>query len=979
MTRPKTILLWVIGFFVVFTLAGFFAVPPLLKSVILRKLSDNLHREVSIRQIRVNPYALTVTIRGFVLKDRGTEDMFFSFDELFARFKVLSILKRAIIVGDARLTRPHGYVIRNEDGSYNFSDLLAMAASKKPESMESSKPIRFSINNIAISGGSLDFVDLPKDTFHEVENLAFNIPFISNMQYYVDTYVEPSFSAVINGVPYSIAGKTKPFAQSRESEFTVNINDFDFARYLPYIPVKMAFTVLSGTIDLTGKVTFAQHKDKAPTLIAAANIGFRNVNIVDDKKTPLVKLPSADIDLASYEVYAHSIRVTKASFQSPEVMVRRGKKGMINLLSLFPEDEAAAKKGQMKRAPAEAQDTRPPALTIDALQVDEGKVFFQDYEPPGHVRLHARKLNIQVENLSLEKDSKAAIRLSCALDKRGVLSTKGALGINPLSLTLALDAKRIEIKSLQPYFTEKIRLYIARGDISTSGNLAVGDPEGKGLTARYTGKILVTNFSSLDKNTAEDFAKWKTLALGPLDVGYNPTYTHIKGVALADFYSAVVINPDGTLSFSQVMEEEPTRETGQAVSQATGASASKETKAEPPLDIEIGKVTLQGGTIHFTDRLIKPNYSANLTEIGGRITGLSPRKGRRADVELRGKLDNYAPLEITGKINPWMNNLYVDLAMKFKDMDLSPLTPYSGKYVGYSIEKGKLSFNIRYLIVNKKLDAKNVIFFDQLFLGDRVESPDATKLPVRLAIALLKDRHDQIKLDIPVTGYIDDPKFSVWKIIWKIIANLLTKAAASPFALLGSMFGSGEELSYLEFDYGLATLNEANIKKLDTLTNALEQKPSLKLDIEGHTDPERDREGLKNYLISRKVKAQKLKDVMKKGLPSRPVDEVTVEPDEYEKYLKKAYGAEKFPKPRNIIGFAKSLPVPEMEKLMITHTVVNDGDLRTLAHQRATSAKNMILKSGKVTPARVFVVEPKSLAPEKKEGLKGSRVDFRLK
>ncbi|OPY81731.1 MAG: AsmA family protein [Syntrophorhabdus sp. PtaU1.Bin153] len=979
MARPKTIFLWVIGFFVVFTLVGFFAVPPLLKSVILRKLSDNLHREVSIQQIRFNPYALTVTIRGFILKNRDTEDTFFSFDELFARFKALSILKRAIIVGDARLTRPHGYVIRNEDGSYNFSDLLAMAASKEPESTESSKPIRFSVNNIVISGGSLDFVDLPKDTFHEVENLTFKIPFISNMRYYVDTYVEPSFSAVINGVPYSIVGKTKPFAQSRESEFTININDFDFARYLPYIPVKMDFTVLSGTIDLAGKVTFAQHKDRAPTLIAAANIGFRNIDVVDDRKAPLVKVPSADIDLASYEVYANSIRVAKATFQSPEVMVRRGKKGMINLLSLFPENKGAAKKGQAKQTPAKTEDTRPLALTIDALQVDEGKVFFQDLEPPDPVRLQARKLNIQVESLSLERNSKAALRLSCALDKRGVFSTKGTLGVNPLSLNLVLDAKGIAIRGLQPYFTEKIRLYIAGGDISTSGNLAVEDREGKGLTARYSGKVLVTNFSSLDKNTSEDFAKWKTLALGPLDVGYNPTYARIKGVALADFYSAVVVNPDGTLSFSQIMEEAPAGEPGRAVSRGTVTPASKGTKAEPPLDIEIGKVTLQGGTIQFTDRLIKPSYSANLTEIGGRITGLSPRKGRRADVELRGKLDNYAPLEITGKINPWMNDLYVDLSVKFTDMDLSPLTPYSGKYVGYTVEKGKLSFNIQYLIVNKKLDAKNVIFFDQLTLGDRVESPDATKLPVRLAIALLKDRHDQIKLDIPVTGYIDDPKFSVWKIIWKVITNLLTKAATSPFALLGSMFGSGEELSYLEFDYGLATLNEANIKKLDTLTSVLEQKPSIKLDIEGHADPERDREGLKNYLVNRKVKAQKLKEMVKKGSPSVPVDEVTADPGEYEKYLKKAYEAEKFPKPRNLIGMAKSLPVPEMEKLMITHTVVNDDDVRTLAHRRATIAKDLILKSGKVTPDRVFVVEPKSLAPEKKEGLKNSRVDFRLK
>ncbi len=367
----------------------------------------------------------------------------------------------------------------------------------------------------------------------------------------------------------------------------------------------------------------------------------------------------------------------------------------------------------------------------------------------------------------------------------------------------------------------------------------------------------MTNFSSKDKNTDEDFLKWKTLSLNPVDIGYNPIYARIGGMSLTDFYSALVINTDGTLSVRRILAEETREELREtAASQRSGATPrtapaaprqtvgpSQATGAAPPLDIEIEKITLQGGTIAFTDRYIKPSYAANLTEMGGRISGLSPKKDRRAEVELRGKLDNYVPLEITGKINPWKEHLYVDLVAKFKDLELSSFTPYAGKYVGYTVEKGKLAFDVQYLIVNKKLDARNVIFFDQLTLGDKVESPDATKLPVRLAIALLKDRSGQIKLDLPVTGNIDDPKFSVWGIIWKIIVNLLTKAATSPFALLGSLFGGGEELSYLEFDYGRTNLTEANLKKIETLVKALEDRSALKLDIEGHADMEQDREG----------------------------------------------------------------------------------------------------------------------------------------
>jgi hypothetical protein len=348
-------------------------------------------------------------------------------------------------------------------------------------------------------------------------------------------------------------------------------------------------------------------------------------------------------------------------------------------------------------------------------------------------------------------------------------------------------------------------------------------------------------------------------------------------------------------------------------------------------------------------------------------------------MELRTKLNDYAPLEIIGKINPLKQDLYVDLKVRFKDMDLSPATPYSGKYAGYTIQKGKLSFDLKYLIDKRKLDSQNVIFLDQFNFGDKVESPHATKLPVKLAIALLKDRKGEIKLNIPVSGSLDDPKFSVWGIIFKIILNLIAKAATSPFALLGAVFGGGEELSYLDFDYGIATIEEANKKKIETLVKALSDRPALKLEIEGHVDPERDREGLNQLFFQRKLKAQKLKEIVKKGAPAVPVDEVKIEPKEYEKYLKMAYKEEKFSKPRNILGIAKDLPVPEMEKLILTHIETKESDLRLLASQRAMSVKDAILKTGKVESERIFILEPKSLSPEKKEKLKDSRVDFKLK
>jgi hypothetical protein len=315
-----------------------------------------------------------------------------------------------------------------------------------------------------------------------------------------------------------------------------------------------------------------------------------------------------------------------------------------------------------------------------------------------------------------------------------------------------------------------------------------------------------------------------------------------------------------------------------------------------------------------------------------------------------------------------------------RDMDLSPLSPYSGRYAGYGILKGKLAFVLNYHIDRKKLNAENKVFLDQFTFGEAVDSPDATKLPVRLAVALLKDRKGEIVLDLPVTGQIDDPKFSVWGVVGRIIVNLLVKAATSPFALLGAIFGGGEELSYLEFDPGTTALpGTAEAGKINNLAKALNERPELTLEIEGHVDPERDSEALRHLAFRRKVAARKVKELAREGAAVPAIDNVSVAAAEYPKYLAQAYREEKFPKPRNVLGMAKDLPVPEMEKLMLAHISVTNDDLRQIALDRASNVKERLIGTGKVEPGRIFLVEPKTLPPERKEKLRDSRVDFRIR
>jgi hypothetical protein len=716
--------------------------------------------------------------------------------------------------------------------------------------------------------------------------------------------------------------------------------------------------------------------DVAITKLAVHDLGDR----------PLLTFPALNITISSIEPFAGKAHLAKVSIQSPEIFLARDKHGKLNIPEIEQDKEAEKKEKKKSEADEKTENAEKKEkdsafqFLLDAFELTQGKVAFQDKSLKDPVKIAVDQMEVKAEGISLAKDSKGKFSTSLVLNKKGTVKVEGTFGIEPLTIQAKTTAKNIDIRPFEPYFTDTVKIAIVRGSAHVDGDLSVIGKEKAGLGIRFLGTASITRFAFVDKEKADEIFNMDSLYLKNINFQNNPTKLLIKSVALNDFKAKVTLEADKTINFQNIfVKKDTTGEQAATESERPAGSKSDDKKKETPPFIKIDAVTLQEGSIDFHDYTVEPNFNRDLAKIGGKISGLSSDASTMADVELRGEYDHSAPLEIVGKINPLRDDLYVDLKVSFKDMDLSPATPYSGKYAGYVIDKGKFSFEVQYLIDKRKLDSKNSIFIDQLTFGDKIESKDATKLPVKLAVALLKDRRGQIKLDIPVTGSLDDPEFSVWGIIIKVLMNLLSKAATAPFALLGSLFGGGEELGYIEFDYGMATLTEANAKKIDTLAKALQEKPSLRLDITGYVDVERDREGLKQYSMQKKVKTQKLKELLKKTSESIQVDDVKIEPQEYEKYLRLAYKEEKFPKPRTMIGLEKTIPVEEMEKLMLTNTEVKNEDLRLLAAQRSAQVKDAILKTGQVEAGRLFVTEPKSLTPEKKEKLKESRVDFTLK
>jgi len=991
--------LWLGGTAAVIAVTGFLILPAVLRPVLEKKMSEALHRRVSVRSVYFNPFALSFALKGVAIGHRDGSGVMVSFDEFYVNLQAMSLVRRGLIVSGVRLVKPYVNVARNKDLTYSFTDLLAQSAAPVREKEEKPRePFRFSINNIEVKDGSADFLDGPKDTRHTVRNVNLSVPFLSNLPYDLESYVEPFFTATVNNTTIEFKGKTRPFEESRETTLDIDIRDVNLAYYLAYSPVPLRFRMLSGGLDAQATLSFKQFKDRSPVVSLKGTVALKDIKLADTQRKALVEFKRFSVSFLPSDLLAKEVHLSDVSLQGPKLTVDRDREGKLGIVAAFVVEKAKGGERAPEAAKAETPEegtanetAAPPAVDIDALTLSDGTVVFTDWTPVAPadeeeeetepVRLRIEKIGLTGAGLSTRKDRKGTLALSLSVNRKGFLRTSGSLGINPFAFETEVNIGEIGLSAFQPYIAQKADINLNDGRFFLQGNLRVLAGEGRSPFVFYRGSASVRGLDLLDDRNDEKILSWKQLAFDGIDAASTPLKVRIKTIALSEPAARIAIEDDGVPALKKVLRTAPAS-TGQP--QEGGKNEAQPDPVTPPAetgpapDIAIGLVTLTKGRIDLIDDHIKPRYLASISDIEAKVTGLTSKKDIMADLSLRASLDGYAPFSLAGKVHPFKENLFVDLTADLKDLELSAFTPYSGTYIGRTVEKGKLVLGFRYHIVEKKLDAKNDIFIDQLTLGGSVDSPKATKLPVGLAISLLKDRNGEIRFDIPVTGEIDNPEFSVLRIVLKVLGNLLVKAATSPFALLGSLMGGGEELGYVEFDYGASDVTEQNRKKLETLVNALYQRPSLKLEITGLTDRSKDAEALAASRMKGLLVAEKMKDLSRRDDKQVRPGTMELTGEEYPVYLKKAYKSGKFPKPRNMFGIARDIPDAEMEKLLLESIQVSDGDLRELANQRARTVKELIVNSRKVEPERVYLLDPKG-APELKEKLRNSRVDFSLK
>ncbi|MBN3734873.1 DUF748 domain-containing protein [Burkholderia sp. Tr-20390] len=779
----------------------------------------------------------------------------------------------------------------------------------------------------------------------------------------------------------------------------------------PYLGEATRARVLDGTLGATVNAKADWGKTPLAAQVADSTVSLKSLKIATpDAKAPAIVLPDASAKIAKVDVATRIAEIASVDVSGLALDVQRLKDGKIDLAALAEPAQAAVP----KRTVARKAEAAAPSwhYRIDALNVKDSSANFTDLSTPRPVKLAIKPLDLAVQKISDDLTKPLPVQLKATLNRKGSLNVTGDVTAQPLKLGLKINGNRLDAAAFEPYFGSALNATIASALLNAQGNLTFAQVKGA-PRATYRGDVALVDVRMLDKATSDPFAGWRSLALTNLKANYDEKGTDVDAarVTFSNFYGRVLLDAQGRLNLKDVVAKETgpaqslTRDaskgepvplspgmTPPAAAQAASAAAAQQAsvpaaasatvvvKAAPPpqnpVRMHFGELLLQNGRVTYTDNFIKPNYTANLVAIKGTVGAFGTDSTTSAPVDVAANLAGNGPISIKGSVNPLIEKPALDLTATAHDIELTNLTPYSAKYAGYPITKGKLNVDLHYELANDQLKANNHIFIDQLTFGDHVENDTATRLPVKLAISLLKNTRGQIDVNLPVSGSLSNPEFSVGGLIWRAVLNLIAKAVTSPFSLLAHAFGGGgEDLGYVEFAPGSYQLDDAQQKKLDTVVKMLTEKPSIRLDLIGRVDPAKDTSGLGDAYVDRLVRQQKLKDVVGQGESIDPMS-VKVEPAEYSKYLTRAYKAADFKKPRNVIGLQKTLPDADMKKALADHAPADDNALRALAQQRAQAVRQYL--DGKIDSSRVFVVAPKLDAKGIEDKGATTRVDFGL-
>jgi uncharacterized protein involved in outer membrane biogenesis len=951
-----------------YSLLGFLILPGIALRVANQQLANYATTPATIQRIELNPFSLEVTLWGLNIGEPGKEQV--GFERLYANLQLDSLWTKALHLSDIELEKSKTEVLFGKDGKLNLIGLFKLPTSEPTPVAPDAKPFPLRIDRIKLVDGSLHFKDArPSEA---IEFLYDKLDFeLKNLSTLPEDSADMTLVAIgPNGGQIDWTGNFSliPLA----SEGKLKITDGKMKAFWPYVRDAVPLDLESGVISLSTdyKLSLAKQTELLLKNVAVSIAPFA-IKAPDGRS--LAKLERLDISETTVDLAKQQVVVGKIRSHKLETWAALEADGQLDWQKLFasqPSKPAAKANAEPPSTPAAADSPKPEPATpgkpwqvlLNDVQLRDYKVHLADRKAQPAVELELSPLNLDLQKFDSLNGSPFLLKLDTGVGKQGKLTADGEVNLAPVSARLNVQTKDIDLRVAQSYISPFIRLELRSGMLGSdlAVNLKSTDP----LALSVTGRAQVDQLHTLDTLKTRDFLKWQQLVVEGLNYQHGDSLS-IDKINLLQPYARFMINDDRTTNIDDLLIPQP------ADAGAKPAAAKPTASKDKPLGIHIGGIAINDGSANFADFSLTPNFATAIQQLNGSIGTIDSRQAKPASVDIKGKVDRYAPVTIKGAVNPFDPMASLDIATSFKRVELTTLTPYSGKFAGYRIRKGRLNLDLHYVIVKGQLKAENKVVVEQLQLGEKVDSPDAVSLPLKLAIALLKDVDGKISIELPVSGDLNNPQFSVMPIVWQTLRNLIVKAAAAPFKLIGGLVAGGgsQDLGTVAFAPGSSELNKDAEAALVKLSQALKERPALRLEIEGTAAKSSDGPLLAEQRLEREYQYNYYKMLQRRGdkVPAK-ANLLEVPDSEKGPLLEGIYRTRlKVQPPAEWKDLGKEERTAKMREQVIQFWSSSEVLLRELGQERASSIKDYLVDKGQLADDRVYFIDAQ-LGEAEKDG-----------
>jgi outer membrane protein OmpA-like peptidoglycan-associated protein len=948
-----------------YSLLGFLILPGIALRVTNQQLANYATVPARIERIELNPFSLELTLWGLKIGEPGKEQV--GFERLYANLQIDSLWTRALHLADVQLDKPKTEILFDKTGTLNLAQLFKLPPSEPTPDDPESKPFPLRIERIKLASGYVHFEDVrPSEPIEFLyDKLDFELKNLSTLP--EDNADMTLVAAGPEGGQIDWTGNFSlvPIA----SEGKLKVTDGKMKVWWPYVRDAVPLVLEDGTLNFSTdyKLNLAKETELNLTNVSASIAPFA-IKAPDGR--PLARLERLDVSETSIDLAKQQVIVGKIRSNKLETWAAREADGQLDWQKLFASQPSKpATKPEPASAPAAADSPKPEStapskpwqVLLKDVQLRNYQVHLADRQVKPAVALELGPLNVDVQDFDSLNQSPFTLKIDSGLGKQGKIQASGQVNLNPVSAKLKVDTKDIDLRVAQSYISPFIRLELRSGMLGS--NLDVNLKSTEPLALQITGRAQVDQLHTLDTLKTRDFLKWQRLVVEGLNYQHGNSLS-IDKINLLQPYARFMINDDRTTNVDDLLIPQPADSGAKSTAKSSASN-------EKPLGIRIGQIAINDGSANFADFSLTPNFATAIQQLNGQIGTIDSRQAKPASVDIKGKVDRYAPVTIKGSVNPFDPMAALDIATSFKRVELTTLTPYSGKFAGFRIRKGRLNLDLHYVITKGQLKAENKVVVEQLQLGEKVDSADAVDLPIRLAIALLKDTDGKISIELPVTGDLNNPQFSVMPIVWQTLRNLVVRAATAPFKFIGGLVtgGGSQDLGNVSFAAGSSALSKDAESALNSLAKALKERPALRLEIEGTAAASSDGPFLAAERLEREYQYNYYKILQRRGDKVPAQASLLVVPEkEKAPLLEGIYRTRlKQQPPAEWKDLGSDERSAKLRDGVIKFWSGSDVLLRKLGQDRASAIKDYLVDKGQLEDDRVYFIDA-SLGQAEKDG-----------